>query len=627
MDKGVCLEIKDSWLESYTQKKIPAERIQECIRPGSSVFVESGCGEPQHLVKNLIFENRNLNDVQVYTSVPLRTYSDYGGEYGSRFRIKSFFISPSMATAFSEGNADHMPLSTSGMTKIFSEDYIKINTILIQVSPPDKDGYMSLGIMVDITKTVMDKADTVIAQVNRLMPRTHGDSLVHVDEVDYVVEYDEDLISYSAEEPDEEIQRVGANVARLIDDGSTIQVGFGRIPDAALMFLDGKKDITVHSEIITDSIVDLACSGIIRGREVKAEKGVIQASACIGTGKIFDFADSNPMVELRDLSSMSDLKRILSFERFIAINGAMEIDLTGQSCVGMGEYMGYFGALGHAMFNRTALHTPGGKGIIALRSTSRDGTCSRIVPEFTDSKIGIITTQADIHYVVTEYGHVDLFGKSIRERALALITIAHPKFRAWLLDEAKKLNYVYKDQELPPEDSQYPYQYEEIRTFCDKQFLVRPVKITDERAVQNLFYSLSRNDKFQRFLMHVTALHHKQAQDLVRVDYTDSMALIVSDIAGKQENIAAVAHIAKEECVGSRSICEFAAMVDPAWQNKGIGTYLLNTMIDIGRDLGFNCLRAYIWEDNLQMLRSFEKTGRGMTQELECHVYKLCMDI
>ncbi|HOO46389.1 MAG TPA: GNAT family N-acetyltransferase [Deltaproteobacteria bacterium] len=627
MDKGVCLEIKDSWLESYTQKKIPAERIQECISPGSSVFVESGCGEPQHLVKNLIFENRNLNDVQVYTSVPLRTYSDYGGEYGSRFRIKSFFISPSMATAFSEGNADHMPLSTSGMTKIFSEDYIKINTILIQVSPPDKDGYMSLGIMVDITKTVMDKADTVIAQVNRLMPRTHGDSLVHVDEVDYVVEYDEDLISYSAEEPDEEIQRVGANVARLIDDGSTIQVGFGRIPDAALMFLDGKKDITVHSEIITDSIVDLAHSGIIRSREVKAEKGIIRASACIGTGKIFDFADSNPMVELRDLSSMSDLKRILSFERFIAINGAMEIDLTGQSCVGMGEYMGYFGALGHAMFNRTALHTPGGKGIIALRSTSRDSTCSRIVPEFTDSKIGIITTQADIHYVVTEYGHVDLFGKSIRERALALITIAHPKFRAWLLDEAKKLNYVYKDQELPPEDSQYPYQYEEIRTFCDKQFLVRPVKITDERAVQNLFYSLSRNDKFQRFLMHVTALHHKQAQDLVKVDYTDSMALIVSDIAGKQENIAAVAHIAKEECVGSRTICEFAAMVDPAWQNKGIGTYLLNTMIDISRDLGFNCLRAYIWEDNLQMLRSFEKTGRGMTQELECHVYKVCMDV
>lgn len=627
MDKGVCLEVHNSWLESYTYKKTPAQHIQESIQPGSSVFVESGCGEPQHLVKNLIFENRNLSDVQVYTSVPLRTYSDYGGEYGSRFRIKSFFISPSMACAFSEGNADHMPLSTNGMTKLFCEDYIKINTVLIQVSPPDKDGYMSLGIMVDITKIIMDKADTVIAQVNRYMPRTHGDSLIHVDEVDYLVEHDEALISYSPEEPDDEIQRVGANVARLIDDGSTIQVGFGRIPDAALMFLDGKKNISVHSEIITDSVVDLAHSGVIKDMDGRPDQGVITASACIGTDKIFDFADSNPMVELRDLSHMSDLKQILSFEKFIAINGAMEIDLTGQSCVGMGEYMGYFGALGHAMFNRTAMYTPGGKGIIALRSTSRDGTCSRIVPEFTDSKIGIITTQADIHYVVTEYGHADLFGKSIRERALALITIAHPKFRSWLLNEAKELNYVYQDQELPPENSQYPFQYEEIRDFCNKQLFVRPIKITDERAVQNLFYSLSKNDKFQRFLMHVNALHHKQAQDLVKVDYSDSMALVVCDSAGKQEKIAAVAHIAREESIGSRNICEFAAMVDPVWQNNGIGTYLLRTMIAIGKDLGFNCIRAYIWEDNLQMLRAFEKTGRGMTQELECHVYKVCMDI
>ena len=627
MDKGVCLEAHSPWSTEYAHKKIPAPEIRECIRPGSSVFVESGCGEPQHLVKSLIFENQDLADVQVFTSVPLSTYSDYGGQFGSRFRIKSFFISPSMKSAFAQGNADHMPLSTNGMTKLFCEEYIKVNTILLQLSPPDEEGYMSLGVMVDITQALIDKADMVIAQVNTFMPRTCGDTMIHVDQVDYIVEHDEPLVSYRPEEADPEILMVGANVAGLIEDGSTLQLGFGRIPDAALMNLSGKRHISIHSEIITDTVVDLVHTGVIAGCDEEANHGTITASLCIGTEKIFEFVRSNPMVELKDLSLTSDPRAILSHDKFVAINGAMEIDLTGQSCVGLGEYMGYFGALGHATFNRAAMFTPGGKGIIALRSTSRDGRYSRIVPQFTDSKIGIITTQSDIHYVVTEYGQVNLFGKSIRERALALITIAHPRFRAWLLDEAKRMNYVYADQQLPPEDSEYPCQYEVAGEFCGEHFLIRPIKVTDEREIQNLFYSLSKHDKFQRFLMHVTALHHKQAQDLVNVDYKNSMALVVLAGNGEQERIAGVAHVAREETTGTRCICEFAAMVEPVWQNKGIGTYLLSSMTTIGKDLGFESIRAYIWEDNVQMLKAFEKIGHGMTLELECHVYKVCMDV
>jgi RimJ/RimL family protein N-acetyltransferase len=333
------------------------------------------------------------------------------------------------------------------------------------------------------------------------------------------------------------------------------------------------------------------------------------------------------MVELRDIASISDPSAILAHERFIAINGAIEIDLTGQSCVGMGEQMAFFGALGHAAFNRAAMYTPEGKGIIALRSTSRDGRQSRIVPEFTDSRIGIITTQSDIHYVVTEYGSADLFGKSIRERALALINIAHPKFRKWLLDEAKRMKYVYRDQVMPSEDSGYPVSYEHRHVFGSKEFVVRPIKVTDERAIQNLFYSLSKDDRFQRFLMHVSTLHHKQAQDLVLVDYRNSMAFVVQNGNGKQEHVIAVAHIASEEDTGKRKVCEFAAMVEPAWQNKGIGTYLLRKMLSIAKDLGYSRFRAYIWEDNKQMLRAFEKLGLGMTQELDCHVYRVNLDV
>ena len=477
----------------------------------------------------------------------LSSYSDFGGDYGSRFRIQSFFMSPNLTPAFAEGRADHLPMSSLGKFKLFAEGYITINTALIQLSPPDGKGFMSLGVTVDIMKSIIEKADVVIAQVNRYMPVTCGDSLVHVKDVDYLVEFDEPLVSYPLQESDPEVMQVGKNISRLIEDGSTIQIGFGRIPDAALMFLKEKKDLRIHSEIVTDSVVDLAVSGAIPPSPAGGRGAPITASLCIGSERVFRFVGGNSMVEMKSLSDIISPATILSREKFTAVNGAIEIDLTGQSCVGMGDQMGYFGALGHAVFNRTAMFSPGGKGIIALRSTSRDGRFSRIVPEFTDRKIGIVTTQSDVNYVVTEYGCVNLFGKSIRERALALITIAHPKFRQWLLDEAKRMNYVYEDQVLPPEGADYPGSYEGLCRIGDKDLLVRPIKVTDERAVQNLFYAMSRDDRFHRFLMHVSSLHHKQAQDLVTVDYTNSMALVIPERAGQAGRDCRRRHIAPEE--------------------------------------------------------------------------------
>lgn len=616
------------WQTDYEKKKVSVEGLASYVYPGSSVYVESGCGEPQHLAKQLIFDNKNLCDVQVYTSVPLRTYSDYGGDCGLRFRLKSFFISPSISSAFAQGNADHLPLSTTGMHKLFTEGYIKINTALIQLSPPDSKGFMSLGVSVDITRSIIEKADLVIAQVNHRMPMSRGDTMVHLDDVNYIVEHDEPLVSFNHEEPDPETLAVGKNVARLVDDGSTIQMGFGRIPEATLVHLKEKHHLRIHSEIITDAVVDLFASGALDKRPQEPVQSRITASMCIGSERVFDFVNDNSIVELKDIIHVTNPFSILAHDRFVAINGAMEIDLSGQSCVGTNEHMAYYGALGHEFFNRTAMFSPGGKGIIALRSTSRDGKHSRIVPAFSDSRIGIVTTQSDINWVVTEFGGVDLFGKSIRERALALISIAHPKFRQWLLDEAKRMKFVYADQVLPSGDfTRCACTYEYTREFNGREVHVRPIKVTDERSVQNLFYSMSKDDRFQRFLMHVNALHHKQAQNLVSVDYMKSMALVVQNSSEKQEGIIAVAHIAQEEDAGSRRVCEFATMVDPAWQNKGIGTYLLKCMMDIGRDFGFERMRAYIWEDNLQMLRAFEKTGRGMTQELDSHVYQVNMDI
>ncbi len=604
-------------MEEYLKKRITTEEVLGIINPGSSMFVESGCAEPQYLVRKLILDNIDLNDVQVYTTIPLRTYSNFGGEAGSRFRIHSFFVSPGMSGSFSTGKTDHIPLSSDMLDRLIQEGSIRINTTVIQLSPPDEQGYMSLGVTVDVVKSMIDHAEIVIAQVNSHMPFTCGESLVHISEVDYIVEHNEPLISSQAEELDFETMQIGEHVANLVKDGSTIQIGFGRIPDAALKAMKNKKDLSIHSEIITDTVFDLVSAGAIpRGN-------TITGSFCIGTQALFDFVRNNKQVQMRPLTFVSDPQTILSRAPFVAINGAVEIDITGQSCMALGEQGAHFGALGQPHFNRIAQITKGGKAIIALRSTSRDGSISRIVPRFTESKMGVFTTQTDVSYVVTEFGSVNLFGKSIRERVLELITIAHPKFRKWLLDEAKRINYIYPDQVLPPEDSFYPSQYEQQQTFGGKEVFIRPVKITDERGIQNLFYSLSSDEKFHRFHIHLTSLHHRQAQQMVNCDYKNSLALVVEAVHAGTTSIIGITHIIMDKEDNKRRTCEFAVMVHPAWQNLGLGFYLLNSMTKIALDLEFEIFRAYIWEQNTKMLHAFEKLNLHMNASVEYNVVKL----
>ncbi|MCD6571423.1 MAG: GNAT family N-acetyltransferase [Deltaproteobacteria bacterium] len=616
------------WKTDYEKKKVSPEDIIGAIRPGARIFIEAGCGEPQYLVKRLIIENKELSDIEIYTTIPLSGFSEFGGEFGSRFRVKTFFVSPIISSAFDQGRADHTPISSFNLTRLITGGHVKIDTAIVHLSAPDEHGYMSLGICVDITRTIIEYADTVIAQVNKEMPRTMGDGFMHVDKIDYIVEHDEALIEDTPEEPDAETGLVGENISKLIDDGATIQIGFGRLPNAALYALEGKRNIGIHTEILTDPICDLVKNGVITNRKKGINTDKIVASLCLGTKKLFDFVHNNPQVEFRPLEYTNDPVLIGRHNKMVAINGAVEIDLTGQSCVAMSDHMGYFGTLGHTDFNHGAMLSEGGKAIIALRSTSRDGRLSRIVPEFTDKKIGVITTQADVNYVVTEYGSVNLFGKSIRERTLALITIAHPKFRAWLLKEAKRLKYVYKDQMLPPEYAIYPEKYEIRKVFDGTELFIRPIKITDERGIQDLFYTMSKVDKFHRFLRSLSALHHQQAQPLVNVDYKSAMALVVTEARNKDGKILAVAHYTRDTAsVSSEDTCEFAIIVHPNWQNMGIGSFLLGCLIDIAKNNGFTHMSAYVWEDNVQMLHVFEKAGYKIEYSLNNHVYDLSIDL
>ncbi|PKL35317.1 MAG: acetyl-CoA hydrolase [Spirochaetae bacterium HGW-Spirochaetae-1] len=614
------------WQNEYKEKLRQPEQLINLVQPGNKVYIETGCSEPRFLVETLIINNRGLSDVEIFTTIPLSGYSDFGGKFGSRFRIKSFFISPSLRSAFDQGNADHMPVSTFGLSRLILEEYIPVDVALIQLGIPDSRGFMSLGVTVDITRTIIEKASVVIAQVNRNIPRTFGDGFIHMSMVDHLIEHDAPLIEYPMEKLDIETLEVGENIASLIDDGSTIQFGFGRIPEAALLSLVGKKDLGIHSEIITDTICDLMESGTVTNMNKDIDTGKTTASLCLGTRRLFDYLNDNPGIEMRKPEYVSNPQVIGSHGNMVAINGAVEVDLTGQTCVGMKDQIDFFGVLSHADFNRTAMLSPGGKGIIALRSTTRDGSQSRIVPEFTYSRSGIITTQTDTNWIVTEYGCVNLYGKSIRDRALALISIAHPGFRQWLLEEAKRLNFVYQDQVLPAESAIYPFKYEMKKTIRENKFIIRPVKITDERAIQDLFYTMPQNDKFFRFLRNVTVLHHQQAQPLVNADYINSMALVVTELNRNKDNVLAVAHIARENGDDKKDTAEFAAMVDPRWQNKGIGTYLLKYMTEIAGNMGFKKLSAYVWEDNMAMIRVIQKEAAHLQSSSDTRVITFEMD-
>lgn len=601
-----------------------AEDVAGLIHPGSSVFIETGCAEPSHLVKALIMKNYHLSDVQVFTTIPLAAYPDFGGPTGDRFRIHSFFISPGLTGPFSMGKADHIPLTSESLERMIQEGVITINTALIQVSPPDEDGTVSLGVSVDVVRSVIEKAHVVIAQMNANMPFTYGDSLIDISDIDFIVEHDEPLLCYGPEEHDFETKEIGTHVARLVPDGATIQVGFGRIPDAAVRAMGSKKNLSVHSEIITDAVMELIKAGIVSPRTP------VKAAMCVGTQELFRFVHKNPCIEMTSLARLADPREILGRGCFVAINGAVEIDLTGQSCMMLDERGSYMGALGHPHFNRIAQLSRGGKAVIALRSTSRDASMSRIVPKFTSTRMGVFTTQTDVQYVVTEYGSANLFGKSIRERALELITIAHPKYRQWLLQEAKHLNYVYPDQIMPPPEANYPYQFEHVQFFGGREVFFRPVRITDERAVQNLFYSLSADDRFHRFLLRITSLHHNQAQKMVNCDYRESIAMVAEVGPEGSREIVAIAHICRdnsEENGDGVRICEFAAMVNPCWQNMGIGTYLLRTMVEIARLLGFAVLRAHVWEENARMIAVLSKLGLHMSATVDCQVIRLDFDL
>jgi acyl-CoA hydrolase/GNAT superfamily N-acetyltransferase len=621
------LERLDAWREIFPEKFVSQERIFSHIHRGNRIFVGTGCGEPQYLVRALIqYVESNptaIFDAEVFHvwTLGLAPYADE--KFKRNFRHNSFFIANNTRAAVNQGLADYTPIFLSNVPDLFYRGLVPIDVALIQTSPPDEHGYMSLGVSVDIVKAASEKASLVIAQVNTHMPRVHGDGFIHIEDVDFILPCDEPILEFVSEADSATAQEIGKYVSRLIQDGDTLQVGYGSIPNAILSNLHEKKHLGIHSELLTDGIAELMKQRVIDNTKKSINRGKTVASFCLGKKATYEYIHDNPALEFRTINYTNNPLVISQHENMTAINTALEIDLTGQSTAESIGKLFYSGIGGQADFMRGAVLARNGKTILAIPSTAEEGTVSRIVP-FLKEGAGVTLHRGDVHYVVTEYGIAYLRGKNIRERAMELIAIAHPNFRSWLIEEAKKLNLIYPDQAfIPGRRGEYPEHLETRRTTqAGLEILLRPVKIIDEPPLKDFFYSLSDNSLYRRFISMRKDMPHERLQEFVIIDYTQEMVVLAMISQGEKEIVAGVGQYS---IIQTSHTAEVGFAVRDDYQNKGIGAELLFYLTYLAKRQGLLGFYAEVLAENRPMLHLFDKMGFDIKRRREEGVYELEM--
>ncbi|NNL78336.1 MAG: GNAT family N-acetyltransferase, partial [Desulfobacterales bacterium] len=576
------------------------------IKRGSRVFIGTGCGEPQHLIRAMA-DNDSLQDIMLYQMLS-STLSKFveNESFIRRFSLKLFFISKSMRKAAFEGKIDYIPEYLSQIPKLFASHRIGFDTALVQVSPPDKFGYCSLGVSVDITRPAIDYATVVIAQVNPRMPKTWGDSFVHVDDINWLVAYEEPLVTALPTVKDNEIsRRIGHYVSQLVDDGATLQIGFGHLPDAILKYLDGKKDLGIHTQLITDGFLPLFEKNVITNKKKSLLPGRAVTSLCMGSEKIYNYVNNNPAFYFRSSEFVNDPFVIARNDNLISISSALEVDLTGQVCSDSMGYLFYSGIGDQVDFLRGSAMSKGGFSIVALPSTAQNGAVSRIVSHLSEGA-GVATTRGDVNFVITEYGIAELKGKGIFQRVMELAQIAHPKFREELIDVAKKHHYIFADQ-LPPttEDLLFLEGYKHTLKLKDgKTVEFRPLLPSDEFAYRNFFYSLQEKTIYYRFFYKMRTFSHEVVQkQWSSVDYHKNISIIGLVQKGGHKEIMAIGSYAEED----DHCAEVAFVVREDFQGKGIATYLIEILEKIAKENHYQSFCATVLRENSAMIHVFKK--------------------
>ena len=594
------------WETKYREMIATAADAVMKLRPGQRVFIGTGCAEPQDLVKALVARSRDLADTEIIHLLTRGAAPYATRELAQCFRVNSFFIAENVRDVIQKGLGDYTPIFLSDIPRLFSSGQLPLDVALIQVTPPDARGLCSFGVSVDIVKSAAENARLVIAEVNPLMPRTLGDSFIHVTDIDVLVPVQTPIIEYVPPKPKPTTLRIGEFVAALVEDASTIELGIGLIPQAAVEFLKTKKDLGIHTEMLTDAIVDLVEAGAITGARKSLDRGLIVASFCMGSRRLYDFIDNNPMFAFHPTEYVNDPLVISRQHKQVAINVALEVDLTGQVCADSLGTRFYSGIGGQVDFNRGAARSPGGKAIIALPSTAKDGSISRIVTWLTPGA-GVVTTRGDVHYVVTEYGVAYLHGKSVQERALALISIAHPDYRGQLFKEAVEAKYLRP--ELADVEGKLlvgPPPFRTTMVLDDgTQINLRSIKPTDEPRMRDLFYALSQETLYYRFMSRLKHVPRKEIQNFVYIDHRNDVALVATLPEAFGEDIVAIGRYYLNE---KTNYAEVAFVVRDDWQNRGIGSFLLRQLTTLAKRNGISGFTAEVLRENRAMQRVFNKS-------------------
>ncbi|HET98245.1 MAG TPA: GNAT family N-acetyltransferase [Desulfurivibrio alkaliphilus] len=616
--------IDPDWRQRYRDLLCGPDQALSRLKPGQRVFIGTACAEPSALVQALTRRAGELADVEIVQVLTKGDASYTAKQLHNCFHINSFFIGRAIREHIQQGLGDYTPILLSDIPRLFSSGQLPIDVALIQVSEPDNRGKVSLGISVDVVKSATENASMVIAQVNPRMPRTLGDSFIDIYDIDLLVEVEEEIIERQSTVPTPAARQIEEHIAALIEDGSTLEFGIGHIPHSLVEFLRDKRDLGIHTEMVTDSILELIEAGAISGARKTTDRGRIVTSFCMGSRKLYDFVDNNPLFSFRPTEYVNDPHIISRQHKMVAINMALEVDLTGQVCADSLGSCFFSGIGGQIDFNRGAASAVGGKAVIALESTAKNGEVSQIVTHLTPGA-GVVTTRGEAHYIVTEYGVAYLHGKSVQERAMALISIAHPKFREKLFHEALAAKYLRR--ELADLDGRLLMVSQEMQTSTllddGTQISFRPVHPTDEPRMRDLLYALSQETLYYRFMSASGRFAHQEIQNFVYIDHRKDAAIVGTVPEAHGEDIIAVGRYYLDE---KTNRAEVAFVIRDEWQNRGIGTFLFKHLVGIAKHNGIAGFTAEVLRDNRRMQAIFNHSGYTVQSKVEGDVYSYSID-